>query len=112
MTTSAIPPVANIQTHSVFSKLMSISSRVFSNQTSRFPHTSSCGTKYVVIFYDYDSHAILAEPIKSRSERDLTRAFAKLNQHLTDPELKPFLQILDNECPQGLKRCPGFAGLL
>ena len=41
--------------------------------------------------------------MKFRSKRELTRAFAKLSQHLTDRSLKPILQILDNECPHGLK---------
>ena len=54
MTMSAIPPDVNVQTHSVFAKTMSISVRVFSDQTGRFLHTSSRGTKYVMIFYDYN----------------------------------------------------------
>ena len=103
MTTSAIPTDANFRTHSVFAKTMSVSGRVFSNQTGRFPHTSICGTKYVMIFYNYYSNAILAEPIKSRSERELTGSFAKLSQYLPNRGLKTVLRILDNECPHKLK---------
>ena len=105
MTTSVISPDANVRTHSVFAKTMSISGHIFSNQIICFPHNSIRGTKYVMVFYDYDSNAILAEPIKSCSECNLTRDFAELNQHLTDCGLKPVLQILDKECPQGLKWC-------
>ena len=72
MTTSVIPPDTNVQTNIVFAKTMSISGRFFRNQTGRFPHTSSRGTKYVMVFYDYDLNEILAEPIKYRSKRDLT----------------------------------------
>ena len=97
MTMSAIPTDANVRTHSVFAKTMSVSGRVFSDQTGRFPHTSSRGTKYVMIFYDYNSNSILADPIKCSSERELTRAFANLSQHLTDCGIKPVLQILDNK---------------
>ena len=104
MTTSAIPTDANVRIHSVFVKTMSVSGRDFSGQTGHFPHTSIRGTKYVMIFYKYDSNAILSEPIKSCSERNLSRSFAKLSQLLTDCGLKPVLQILDNECPHGLKR--------
>ena len=103
MTTSAIPNDANVRTHSVFAKPMSISGRVFSNHTGIFLHTSSGVTQYVIIFYDYNSNAILAEPIKSRSKRKLTQAFAKISQELTDRGLKPVLQILDNKCPHGFK---------
>ena len=42
--------------------------------------------------------------MKSCSKRELTQAFAKLSQHLTDCGIRTVLQILDNECPQGLKR--------
>ena len=72
MMTLVILPDANVRTHSVFAKTMSISGQVFSNHTGRFPHTSIRGTKYVMVFYDYDLNTILAEPIKSRSGRDLT----------------------------------------
>ena len=82
---------------------MSVSGRVFSNHNSRFLHTSSRGTKYIMIYYNYYSNEILVEPMKSRSDRKLTRAFAKLIHHLNDRGLKPVLQILDNECPHGLK---------
>ena len=78
MTTSSIPTNANVRTHSVFTKTMSVSGRVFSNQTGRFSHTSSRGTKYVMIFYDYYLNPILTEPIKSCSELNLTRSFANL----------------------------------
>jgi hypothetical protein len=77
--------------------------KVFSDQTSRFPQTSSRGNKYIMIFYDYDSNAILAEPLKSRSESELLRAFTKLHQYLADRRLHTALHILDNECPKGLK---------
>ena len=84
MSTSAIPLNANVQTHSLFAKTMSVAGRVFSNQTCRFMHTSSRGTKDIMVFYDYYSNAILPETINSHSEHNLTRAFAKLNQNLTN----------------------------
>jgi hypothetical protein len=56
-----------------------------------------------MIVYDYDSTAILAEPIKNRSEQEILRAYSKLHQYLTDRGLKPQLQKLDNECSAALK---------
>jgi hypothetical protein len=52
---------------------------------------------------NYDSTAILAEPIKNRSEPELLRACSKIHQHLTERGLKPQLQKLDNECSEALK---------
>jgi hypothetical protein len=57
-----------------------------------------------MILYDYDSNAILAKPLKSKSEGEIIRAYTKLHAFLLDRGLKPRLQKLDNECPAGLKR--------
>jgi hypothetical protein len=48
---------------------------IYADQTGRFPITSSQGHKYILILYDYDSNAILAKPIKSRSAGDILRAY-------------------------------------
>jgi hypothetical protein len=57
-----------------------------------------------MILYDYDSNAILAAPLRSRSEHDLVAAYTSLHQYLVDRGLKPQLQHLDNEAPGGLKQ--------
>ena len=84
MTTLELHHDSNVRTQCAFAKTVSLTGKVFSDQTGRFPQTSSRGNKYIMIFYDYDSSAILAEPLKSRSEVELLRAFTKLHQHLTD----------------------------
>ena len=57
-----------------------------------------------MILYDYDSNAIDAEPLNSKSEGKMIRAYTKLPAFLSDRGLKLRLQKLDNECPTGLKR--------
>jgi hypothetical protein len=56
-----------------------------------------------MIVYDYDSNAILAEPLTSRNESDLLRAYTKLHTYLTERGPKPVLQKLDNETPGKLQ---------
>ena len=51
-----------------------------------------------------DINAILAEPLKSRSEQDIVNAMIKLHTYLTDRGFNPRIQVLDNECPSALKR--------
>ena len=51
--------------------------KTFTDQTGRFPVTSSKGNKYIMIMYDYDSNNILGEAIKSRTGDELLRAFKK-----------------------------------
>jgi hypothetical protein len=41
--------------------------QIYTDQTGRFPVVSSKGNKYIMILYDYDSNAILAQPIKYRT---------------------------------------------
>ena len=61
----------------------------FSDQTGRFPVTSSKGNKYIMIMYNYDDNAILGEPMKSRTENEMVRAFTQLNNYLVGRGFKP-----------------------
>jgi hypothetical protein len=80
-----------------------ITGQIFSDQTSRFPITSSRGNKYIMVIYDYDSNAILTEPLTSRTEMELLRAYTKIHSFLTERGLKPVMQKLDNEAPGKLQ---------
>ena len=42
--------------------------KIYTDQTGRFPVVSSKGNKYIMVLYDYDSNAILAKPIKDRTD--------------------------------------------
>ena len=56
-----------------------------------------------MVLYDQNSNAILAVPLTSRNKRKLIRATRVLHSFLFDRGLTPQYQILDNECPGGLK---------
>jgi hypothetical protein len=77
--------------------------QIYTDQTGRFPVVSSKGNKYIMILYDYDSNAILAQPIKDRTAPDLLRAFQVMEQELVARGLKPKLMKLDNEALKLLK---------
>ena len=107
--TSSTKPVmttdsSEVRTNWAFMLVIQFTGQIFSDQTGRFPITSSRGNKYVMIVYDYDSNAIIAEPMKSRTASELLRAYKKLHIFLTDRGLKPVLQRLDNEAPGNLKK--------
>jgi hypothetical protein len=55
--------------------------QIYTDQTGRFPVVSSKGNKYIMILYDYDSNAILAQPIKDRTAPGLLRAFKLWNRN-------------------------------
>jgi hypothetical protein len=77
--------------------------QIYTDQTGRFPVVSSKGSKYIMILYDYDSNAILAQPIKYRTTPELLRAFQVMEQELVARGLKPKLMKLDNAASKLLK---------
>jgi hypothetical protein len=54
--------------------------QIYTDQTGRFPVVSSKGNKFIMILYDYDSNAILAQPIKDRTSPELLKAFQAMEQ--------------------------------
>jgi hypothetical protein len=77
--------------------------KIYTDQTGRFPVISSKGNTYIMILYDYDSNAILAQPIKYRTAPELLKAFQIMEQELMARGLKPKLMKLDNEASKLLK---------
>jgi hypothetical protein len=71
--------------------------QIYTDQTGIFPVVSSKGNTYIMILYDYDSNAILAQPIKDRTAPELLKAFQIMEQELVARGLKPKLMKLYNE---------------
>ena len=57
-----------------------------------------------MVLYEHDSNTILAEPLTSRNEREIILATRVLHAYLFDRGLTPQYQMMDNECPGGLKK--------
>ena len=56
-----------------------------------------------MVLYDYDSNAIVFEPIKSRQSREILEAFKTFKQKISSNNKIPDLYILDNEASMDLK---------
>lgn len=87
----------NSKTHNVFIVLQEVSGKIYSDQTGRFPHTSSRGMKYVMIFYIYDANYVQGIPIKNRSELEFLKAYQSVYDDLKMKGYTPKLQKIDNE---------------
>jgi len=59
--------------------------------------------KYLLILYDYESNYIAAEPIPSRTQHQILKAYKNLVMKIQHRGLKPKLQRLDNEASQALQ---------
>jgi hypothetical protein len=77
--------------------------QIYTDQKGRFPVVSSKGNTYSMILYDYDSNAIMGQPIKDTTAPELLRAFQVMEQELVARGLKPKLMTVDNESSKLLK---------
>jgi hypothetical protein len=101
-TAPALEPTYTGKTEFVYATIVD-SGQINSDLTGRFPTTSTKGNKYVLVINDYDTNSVLTEPIKSRGDQEMVRAYNKLIQELVDHGFKPRLQRLDNECSSALR---------
>ena len=105
MTTPAVPlPEPRVRTKMAFLKSIEVTGNIPPDQTGCLPVTSSGGRKYLMVLYDYDSNAIIAEPLKLRSKQKLVRTYSALHNHISNRGITPHFQMLNNECPAGLKK--------
>ena len=77
--------------------------KAFTDQTGRFPITSSQGAKYILVLFHQDTNSILAEPFKKNTQEELVNKQQKLHKYLLERGHKIKMQVLDNECPTQLK---------
>ena len=103
--TQPTPLPKHNRTHACYAAVIDFkpTGQTYSDQTGKFPVTSSSGNAYLFILYDYDSNAILAEPIKNRSAESILEAYKICHARLSKAGLKPKLHRLDNECSRILK---------
>ena len=103
MTQQSPPEIRTEQTRQLFHKVTECSSKIYIDQTGRFPINSRRGYKYIMIAYDYDSNNILAEPINSRTSLHIKYAYQTMRKLLCIRGLTPRMHVLDNECSKVLK---------
>ena len=72
--------------------------------TGKFPHKSSRGNQYLLLLYDFDSNAILVEPLKCSLASAIVKAWSTLNSKLTYRGHITKHYIVDNECNAELKK--------
>ena len=87
---------------------------MFSNQTGKFPITSACGNKYIMVAVELDGNYIDCEPLHSWSAKSLTKDYQAIFQRWKATGVICLnWHILDNEAPEELKQaiCKTNAGL-
>ena len=103
MSPTPTPQIGTSRTQQVYAECLPITGKIFSDLPGRFVVPSSRGNNYLLIVYDYDSNAIEAQPIKSRSATDIVNGFKKIVELLKSRGLNPQLHRLDNEASAALR---------
>ena len=87
----------------VYTKVYDARETMFSDQTGQFPKRSQRGNKYIMVLVEIDSNAILVEPMKSRKDAEMIRAYTVLLTRLKRAGIIPKKYILDNEISENMK---------
>ncbi|KAL7439594.1 hypothetical protein ACHAXM_007602 [Skeletonema potamos] len=84
-------------------KVYDVRETVFSDQTGRLPKRSQRGNKYIMVLVEIDSNAIFLEPLSSRKDSELQRAYESILKRLKRAGIVPKKHILDNEISESMK---------
>ena len=90
--------------HDIYIKIHNVTETMHTNQTGRFPTTSTRGNQYIMVLVEVDSNYIDAEPMKNRTERSIIKAYLALWARLTaSGTVKPRTHLLNNEASAAYK---------
>jgi hypothetical protein len=85
-------------------KFHNASKTMHSNQTGRFPATTSRGNQYIMVLVEVDGNYIDAEPMKNKTEGSIVKACLALWTQLTaSGTVKPTTHLIDNNSLAGYK---------
>jgi hypothetical protein len=87
----------------VYTTAYDVRETMFSDQTGQYPTRSQRGNKYIMVMVEIDSNAILVEPMKSRKDAEMIRAYDALLLRLKRAGIVPKKHVLDNEVSENMK---------
>ena len=87
----------------VYTKVYDVRNTVFSDQTGQFPTSTKVGNKYIMVLVEIDNNAILVEPIKNRTDAEITGAYCAMMLRLKQVVIINQKHILDNEVSNAMK---------
>ena len=79
------PEPIKTKTHNCFYQIVELNHKAksYMDLTGRFPHQSLRGNNYLFVCYNYDSNAILVEPLNNREADTIISAWKKCHERLT-----------------------------
>lgn len=78
---------------------------MFTDQTGKFPVTSSRSNKYLMVAVEVNGNYINGEPMKSQEAKSLVQFYqAIMDRWSATKVIAPNRHVLDNKCPKELKQ--------
>jgi hypothetical protein len=77
---------------------------LYTDLTGKFPVKSFHGNHMVFVAYAYGPNAILARPMRNRSDAEMVKAYTDVYEYLENRGFKPRFNVSDNECSKTIKR--------
>ena len=91
-------PTYRSKKHSIGAhELIDLKNMLGMDGTGRYPITSASGTRYIIVFIDYNSNYIRLVPVKSRKSEHLVEAYKTTHTWYKDKGFEAELLRLDNE---------------
>ena len=104
---SKVPPPSSIApeppSNELFITVLPIS-KLYTDDTGKFPVKARSGNQYVMIAYHADANLILHQAFKTRSDKHRLAAYNTIMTRLETRGLRVDLQILDNEASAAYKK--------
>ena len=91
--------------HAFYNLSNDFDQKMYTDQTGRFPTQSYRGMQYIMVLYKISSNAILVEPLRNRTSREMVAEYTNLVYRLKESRINPTLHILDNEISQKIQGC-------
>jgi hypothetical protein len=101
--TTEYPEMRGKKVRDIYISTYDVQETTFLDQTGQFPTRSKRGNKYIMIMVEIDSSAILLEPMKSRKDSEMIRAYNALLQRLQRAGVSPKKHVMDNEVSETMK---------
>ncbi len=94
-------PIPGVKLKDIYLRVLDTTKKaMYTNQPGRFPITSAGGHKYTMVAVELDGNYIDAEPMKSRSAKELTKAYKRIYARWkATGVICPNWHVLDNEAP-------------
>ena len=74
--------VPRTKQHDIYVRVDQVKDTIYTDQTGKFPITSSRGHKYIMIVCEIDGNAVLMEPMKNKTEDEMVETYQKMIDRL------------------------------